>query len=154
MALALVLGAVAVWWLFSGNGPQGPAGNASRYGAPDDLVTPSAPTVGPSASPTSGPRARDRVRIESYVVRDPLHVALNYRSATGCLLDTPRVLETDAAVTVTLVASPDGRQGACRRGVEGHTLLLRLDSPLDGRAILDGSTAPQVRVEQTADAYE
>lgn len=149
-----MLVAVAVWWLSSGNGPQGPAGSASRYTTPDDLVTPSAATGGPSPSPTPGPSARDRVRIESYVVRDPLHVALNYRSAAGCVLDTPRVLETDAAVTVTLVASPEGRQRACRRGVTGHTLLLRLDSPLDGRAILDGATAPQVRVEQTTDAYE
>lgn len=150
MALALVLGAVVVWWLFSGNGPQGPPGSASRYAAPEHLVTPATPTGDLSPTPTTP----NGVRIDSYVVRDPVHVVLNYRSTGGCRLGTPRVLETDAAVTITLVGSPHDGRGACPQGFERHSVPLRLDSPLDGRAILDGSTAPQVQVQQTSDAYE
>ncbi len=151
LAMALVLAAVAAWWLFSGNGPQGPPGNDSRYAVPDDEVIPSAVA---SSRPT--PAVPGAVGIDSYVVRDALRVALNYRIGADCDedLDATRVLETEAAVSITLTVSPGTKPARCGPPVERHTTLVRLDSPLEGRAILDGSTAPQVRVEPSATTYE
>lgn len=141
---------MAVWWLLSGNGPHGPAGSESQYAAPDGQVTPGTPTSAPTPTPTT-PGA---VRIDGYFVRDPLRVALSYRLGRDCSLATPRVLETEAAVTITLVRSPADDPAHCGGGAGRHTVLVLLDSPLDGRAILDGSTAPQVRVEQTSAGHE
>ena len=70
-AFALVLLAVLGWWLFSGNGPQGPSGNDARYAVPD--VDVNATNGGPGASPR--PPAPGAIEIDSYVVRDQLRLA-------------------------------------------------------------------------------
>jgi hypothetical protein len=147
-AFALVLLAVLGWWLFSGNGPQGPSGNDARYAVPD--VDATATTGGTSAPPRSP--APGAIELDSYVVRDELRLALNYRSASSCAdaLDTPRVIETGTTVTITLSADATG----CQDQVGRHTVVVLLDSPLDGRAVLDGSRSPQVRVEPTSTGYE
>ena len=151
--MAIVLSAVFVWWLFSGNGPQGPPGNDSRYSVPDADASGSG-----AVDPTPPPPAPGAILIDSYVVRDDLRLAVNYRTTAGCAaaLDTPRVIENDVTVTITLSADvPD--ESPCGASVvvgERHTLSVLLDSPLDGRAVLDGSTSPQVRVEPTTAAYE
>ena len=148
----MVVAAVGVWWLLSGNGPQGPAGNDPRYAVPDVEVTGSA-TPGDS---TPVPATPNGVLLDSYVVRDPLRLAVNYRVDGDCPADVEaRVLENDATVTVTL--SYDASTGSsCDGGgpTERATVGVLLDSPLDGRGVLDGSTSPQVRVEQIATVYD
>ena len=148
--MVIVLAAVFVWWLFSGNGPQGPPGNDSRFSVPDVDVSASG---APSATPD--PPAPGALRIDSYVVRDELRLAVNYRADPACAdaLETPRVIESDVTVTITLSADvPDS--SPCGDPLERHTLVVLLDSPLDGRAVLDGSTSPQVRVEPTTTTYD
>lgn len=148
-AIAVVVAAVLGWWVFSGNGPQGPSGNDARYAVPDVDATPTggdARFTAPEASPGTVP-------IDSYVVRDELRLTLNFRIAADCAtaLETPRVIEGDAAVTITLPldAGPE-----CSEAVERRTLGVLLDSPLSGRAVLDGARSPQVRVAPTDAAYE
>lgn len=147
-AFALVLLAVLGWWLFSGNGPQGPSGNDARYAVPD--VEANAANGG--ASPSPRPPVPGAIEIDSYVVRDQLRLGLNYRSTPSCAdaLDTPRVIETGTTVTITLSTDASG----CQDPVERRTVVVLLDSPLDGRAVLDGSRSPQVRVEPTSASYE
>lgn len=145
-ALGVVLAAVLGWWVFSGNGPQGPSGNDARYAVPDVDATAAASGV-PSSTPEPAPGT---VPIESYVARDELRITVNYLSAPGCTgaLGTPQVIESDVAVTITLPV--DGEDGTpCADPSEQRTLAVLLDSPLDGRAVLDGSRSPQVRVEPT-----
>ena len=154
-AMALVILAVGVWWLLSGNGPQGPAGNDPRYAVPDvDVSAPSEP--GPTDAEPAGdatPAVPGAVRIDSYVVLDELRLSLNYQ-VEGCApeIRSPRVLETDASVTITLVADTSCTRG--NLGSERHSVPVLIDSPLDGRAVLDGSTSPLVRVEATETVYE
>src|SRR5687767_2144972 len=80
-AMVLVLVAVVGWWLFSGNGPQGPRGNDSRYAVPDVDVT--AGRSG-AASPAPEPTRPGAIRIDSYVVEDELRLAVNYRTDASC----------------------------------------------------------------------
>ncbi len=141
-AFGLVLLAVLGWWLFSGNGPQGPSGNDARYAVPDvDVDGSGAPTATPR-SPAPG-----AIAIESYVLRDDLRLSVGYRTTPRCqaALDTPRVIESDVTVTITLTADAAG----CGSGSGRYDVTVLLDSPLDGRAVLDGSRSPQVRVEPT-----
>ena len=143
MSMVLVLVAVGIWWLLSGNGPQGPGGNDPRYAVPDvDVSAPADPVV-PSGSPE--PAVPGGLRIEGYDAVDPLRLSLTYR-VERCApeLRSPRVLETDASVTITLVADVDS---SCDEPLESRTVQVLIDSPLDGRAVLDGSTSPLVRVE-------
>jgi hypothetical protein len=159
-AMLLVIAAVGVWWLLSGNGPQGPGGNDPRYAVPDvDVSAPTdGPTDGPTDVPTDVPTGTDPtpavpggVRIDSYVVLDDLRLSLNYQVARCAPeLGSPRVIETDASVTITLIAEADAD---CAGVLEGRTVAVLIDSPLDGRAVLDGSTSPLVRVEATEAAY-
>ena len=155
-AMALVLAAALGWWLFSGNGPQGPRGNDARYAVPD--VSPKATDGGDPAAEPSGRAepAPGTLRIDSYVMRDELRLVLNYNSPASCVgaPGTPRVVENDVSVTVTLTFETDGGAPACSDELVPRTELVLLDSPLDGRALLDGSVAPQVLVEQTTTSYE
>ena len=150
-AMVLVLVAVFGWWLFSGNGPQGPSGNDSRYAVPDVDVT--AGQAG-AASASPEPARPGAITIDSYVVIDDLRLAVNYRAGAACAdsLQTPRVIESDVTVTITLTA--DVHRAPCGAPTERRTVAVLLDSPLDGRAVLDGSRSPQVRVEPTSTAYE
>jgi len=152
VAIVVLVAMCLLWWLFSGNGPGGPDGNSQRLAVPDTEVTgPSLPTSSPTIAP-------DHVRIDGYVPEPGDRVALNYSSGPPrCVgtLDTPQVLETDAAVTVTLMlVPPDSPVGDCRDVTELHTVRIALDAPLEGRSLLDGSRPQPVRVREDATANE
>lgn len=152
LAIVVVIVAVLGWWVFSGNGPQGPSGNDVRYAVPDVDATPSG-----TATPASAPEALPgTVRIDSYVVRDELRLTLNLRVDPECAdaLETPQVIESDAAVTITLSTDTGGSAAPCGNPTARRTLGVLLDSPLAGRAVLDGSRSPQVRVAPTTSASE
>jgi hypothetical protein len=140
------------WWLFSGNGPAGPDGNAQRLASPQVTVS-----GDPSATPAL-PDVPGTVRIDGYVPEAGNRVALNYTSGPArCVgrLDTPTVLENDAAVTVTLtLVPPTSPPRRCRDATELHTVRIDLDAPLEGRSLLDGSRAQPTRVEQDATENE
>jgi hypothetical protein len=89
-------------------------------------------------------------------VRDELRLEVNYRLDADCpaIIGSPRVIENSASVTVTLSHEPGGPRCDGEGPVDRHTVPVLLDGPLDGRALLDGSTSPQVRVERTAASYE
>ena len=148
-AFGLVMLAVLGWWVFSGNGPQGPSGNDARYAVPEVEATAGTGTTPPPPTPPGS------VLLDSYVPDDELRLLLNYRVPAACTdaLDTPRVVESEVAVTITLTADPDGDDGCTGPSVR-RTLPVLLDSALDGRAVLDGSTSPRVRVEPVSATYE
>jgi hypothetical protein len=152
-AIGVVLVTVLVWWLLSGNGPQGPAGNDSRFGVPDADVT------GAPASGEPEPSRANGVRIDGFVREEGARIALNYTSGVPeCYgtLDTPEVLETAAAVTVTLTLRPPEQpaQEPCPDLAMLSTVRVELESPLGDRSVLDGSFAQPVRVREVRRTYE
>jgi hypothetical protein len=152
-AIGVVLVFVLVWWLLSGNGPQGPAGNDSRYAVPDVDVT-GDPTGGEPA-----PSREDGVRIDGFVREDGSGIALNYTTGVPeCYgtLDTPQVLETSAAVTVTLTLRPPEQpaQEPCPDLAMLRTVRVQLGAPLGDRSVLDGYYAQPVRVGEVRRANE
>ena len=173
-AFAVVLVTVLAWWLFSGNGPGGPPGNADRMGVADEATAPgdegtgggSAPSRGPGEQPPSGgsdesdpsPRSGRSVRIDGYVLEAPDRLALNYTTglpACSGTLDTPTVVEDAGGVTITLTKVPPARPGVvCAELAVRKTVRVALESPLEGRGVLDGSMSPRVRVERVAEPYE
>lgn len=159
LALVAVLVTVLGWWLFSGNGPQGPPGNDPRLLIPEDDV--SAPADADAVGTQAELVSTTAVPVDSVVVEEPTRLALNYRTAPArCVgaLDTPRVLETDAAVTVTLSTVPPQRvPEACVDADQPevrHTLRIRLDTSVAGRAVLDGAWTQQRQVERVSRPYE
>jgi hypothetical protein len=173
-AVAVVLVTVLVWWLLSGNGPEGPPGNADRLGVADEATGPPEPTGAGSApsrgaaEPTPGDedtsepdsRATDdrSVRIDSYVLEAPDRLALNYTTgvpACSGRLDTPTVVEDPGGVTITLSTVPPARPAdVCIELAVLKTVRVTLESPLAGRGVLDGSRSPRVGVERVATPYE
>jgi hypothetical protein len=168
-AFAVVLVTVLVWWLLSGNGPAGPPGNEDRLGVADDATAPgggTAPSRGaaeePGGSETPGTEPRrfdDRsVRIDGYVLESPDRLALNYTTgvpACSGRLDKPTVVEDPGGVTISLSTVPPERPAqVCIELAVQKTVRVTLESPLDGRGVLDGSVDPRVRVERVAKPYE
>jgi hypothetical protein len=162
-AILVVLTFVVVWWLLSGNGPQGPDGNADRYAVPEEDAT--APAGDGEAGRDSGaddgtgaPARSGRVGVESFVALDGRRIALNYSTGlAACVgeLDTPRVVESDVSVTVTLtLVPPADPPEVCAQVAEPHTVVVGLDVPLGDRSVLDGSSGRLVRVEPAARAYD
>ena len=139
-AIVVVIGAVLVWWLFSGNGPQGPPGNDPRLLIPEGEAS-ARPGAAAPADPTAAP---DTVRIVGYVLETPDKVLVRWTSGPERCgeVGTPRVLESDVSVIVTLPLTP----GACPATPETHTVRVGLESDLGDRALLDGSVTPPVRV--------
>jgi hypothetical protein len=153
-SFAVVLVTVLVWWLLSGNGPEGPPGNADRLGGSDDATG-----AVPPEQPQDTQGADDRtVRIDSYVLEAPDRLALNYTTgvpACAGRLGTPSVVEDAGGVTITLSTVPPPRPDkVCIDLAVRKTVRVSLGSPLDGRGVLDGSSNPRVRVERVAEPYE
>ena len=154
VALGAVVAMVLLWWVTSGNAFQGPEGSDDRYAVPDVEV----PAPG-TRSTTSGPEMSNQngLRIEGYAPEEAgTRLVLSYvagaEECTGSI-DTPEVLETDGAVTVTLSLVPPEKPAVpCPGRAEPGTVRVDLDTPLGDRSLLDGSFSPRVRVEQdTAD---
>lgn len=145
-AFAAVLAAVLVWWLFSGNGPQGPDGNAQRLAVAEDPV----PGSGGEPLP-DGPADPDAVRIDRLELLDEgRRLQLTYLAGPArCAgpLETPRVVESDVAVTVTLTLErPAEPQEGCDDAEQPRSVRVDLDAPLGDRSVLDGYHRYPVRV--------
>ena len=144
LAMVAVIAFVLMWWLFSGNGPQGPDGNDPVLAVPD---------VDASGEASSGPvpvALSDGLRLLSFTedADDRLTLEVEVPAGTCSEVSTPRLVESEVAVTVTATHSTEpGCQPAPRTVAE--TVSVRLDSPLGERAVLDGARAQQVRVEPT-----
>jgi hypothetical protein len=149
-AIGVVLVMTFVWWLVSGNGPQGPRGSDPTYAVPEESASAGRANVGSAASP--GPKLTNPngVRIDGFVLDGPTRLVLSYTSGDPeCYgrIDTPEVLETDGSVTVTLTlvppASPPDR---CPDGALHEEVPVDLDTALGDRSVLDASFAQRVRV--------
>ena len=145
--MGAVVVVVLVWWLLSGNGPRNPQGNGGRLAVPDSDVTGEVPSDPPELSNENG------VRIDGFVREGGTRVALNYTTGVPeCYgtLTTPEVLETSAAVTVTLTLRPPEQppDEPCPELAMLGTVRVELGSPLGDRSVLDGSFAQPVRVSE------
>jgi hypothetical protein len=152
--MGVVLVVVLVWWLLSGNGPQGPAGSDSRFAVPDSDVT-----GGPAAPEPPALSNENGVRIDGFVRERGSRIALNYTTGVPeCYgtLDTPEVLETSAAVTVTLTLRPPEQPSddPCPDLAMVDTVRVDLGSALGDRSVLDGSFAQPVRVSEVPRAID
>jgi hypothetical protein len=147
-AVAVVLVTVLGWWLFSGNGPQGPAGNDARLAVPDKDATAG---VG-GAAPSEPQAARGTVRVDGFSLETPSRLRLAYTTGTPeCVgtLQTPSVVETEASVTVTLRLDASDRPGGpCREIAVARTVRVALGVPLGDRSVLDGSLPLAQRVPE------
>jgi hypothetical protein len=159
VAILVATGAVLVWWVVSGNSFSGPDGNDARYAVPDvDATPPAGEPTGPATQVEPEMSNRDGVRIDGFVEEEGTRLALNY--VTGVpecsgTLDTPEVLETDAAVTVTLTLVPPRTPGEpCPDIARNGTVRVDLDTALGGRSVLDGSFTQRLKVEEADRAYE
>jgi hypothetical protein len=151
--MSAVVVVVLVWWLLSGNGPRNPQGNGGRLAVPDSEVTGDASADPPALSNENG------VRIDGFVREGGSRIALNYTTgAPECsgTLDTPEVLETSAAVTVTLTLRPpeEPSDDPCPDPAVLDTVRVDLGSPLGDRSVLDGSFAQPVRVREAQRPHE
>ncbi|QIK66041.1 hypothetical protein G7072_06540 [Nocardioides sp. HDW12B] len=144
LAMAAVIAFVLLWWLFSGNGPQGPDGNDPVLAVPDvDASADAGSSEGPVPVALS-----NGLRLTSYVVTDGDRLDLDVAVPRGTCADllSPRLVESEVSVTVTVTHSTEPDCSPTARDLT-DTVSVRLDSPLDGRAVLDGALAQQVRVE-------
>ncbi len=147
LAMAAVIGFVLVWWLFSGNGPQGPDGNDPVLAVPDvDASGDAGSSDGPVPVALS-----NGLRLTSYVVSEGDRLTLEVAVPRGTCPDllSPRLVESEVSVTVTATHATEPDCSPAARDLSG-TVSVRLDSPLDGRAVLDGALTQQVRVEPAA----
>lgn len=158
-ALVAVLATVIGLWLFSGNGPQGPPGNDPQLLIPEDEVA--APADGAASGAEPQLVSTTSVPLDSVVVEEPTRLALNFRTGpTRCVgpVDTAQVVETDAAVTISLRTVPPQRARAgCAKEDQPEvrrTLRIGLDTSVTGRAVLDGAWTQQRRVERVSQPYE
>lgn len=147
-AFAVLVAVLLGWWLFSGNGPQGPPGSASRMSTPDDAA---AATDAPTPVLRTVPGG---VRlVEFREVSGGLELTYADAEAATCgPLGTPRVQESDVAVTVLLLReTPADAPASCSSAPAASTgtatVFVDLDGPVGDRSILDASYADRrVRV--------
>lgn len=153
LAVPVVLGVVLIWWLFSGNGPQGPEGNDPRLLIPEGSAT-GAP-LDPAVSGPLPVAVSNGLRIDGFTEESGGGaLALNYTvPVDGCTgtLRAPRVVESEAAVTVTLTHEGDG--GTCQEPGP-HTARVQLTGPVGDRSVVDGALTRRVVVERMGAAYE
>ena len=139
---AVLLAMLIGWWLFSGNGPGGPPGSASR------MVSPSSAPLSPSATSAALQTVPRGLTLVSWS-QDGTTLHLTYRrGADDCFgsLATPRVDESDVAVTITLLHEPPDGASGCPFTTTGE-VDVDLDGPVGDRSVLDGSyTDRRVRV--------
>ncbi len=144
LAMVAVIGFVLMWWLFSGNGPQGPDGNDPVLAVPDvDASGDADSSDGPVPVALS-----NGLRLTSYAVVDGDRLELEVDVPRGTCPDlrSPRLVESEVSVTVTVTHATEPGCAPTARDLT-DTVSVRLDSPLDGRAVLDGALTQQVRVE-------
>jgi hypothetical protein len=153
----VVLVAVVVWWLFSGNGPNAPQGNGVRLAVPTASATPVASGVPVEPTPVN----ERAVRIDSFVLEpgaDGDRLALNYMiGVPECYgtLERPVVIESDVSVVVTLTRElPASPAEACIEVALQQTVRVALAGPLGDRSVLDGSVTRRVRVPAAERPYE
>ena len=137
--------------------PPGPP--ATTAGSPSRTPTRRAPGRRDSAPVDPAAPLGNGVRIDGFVREGGTRIAVNYTAGLPeCYgtLDTPEVLETDAAVTVTLtLVPPEGvAEGGCPDIAMLRTVRIDLDAILGDRSVLDGSLAQPVRVREARRANE
>lgn len=145
--MAAVIAFVLMWWLFSGNGPQGPEGNDPVLLAPDVDAS-----GDPDAASSPVPVALENgLRLRAYAEQpgDRIELGLMIPAGTCPDLLTPRVVESEVAVTVTLTHSTDP-DCTPLAAPEQETVSVLLEGPLGDRSVLDGALAQQVRVEPSS----
>jgi hypothetical protein len=134
-AFAVLVAMLLGWWLFSGNGPGGPPGSASRMTEPGTApVSPGGSSVPLRTVPLGLP-------LVSWAEEDSTLELTYRRGADDCFgeLVTPRVQESEVAVTITLVREPpSGGPTRCPLTTT-DTLVVDLDGPVGDRSVLDGS---------------
>lgn len=147
LAIVAVIAFVLMWWLLSGNGPQGPDGNDPVLAVPDVDASGE-----PGAGTTPVPVALSAgLRVTSYDVRDGDELTVEVEVPRGTCPEVlaPRLVESEVSVTVTVTHSTEPGCRPTARALT-DTVMVRLDSPLGERAVLDGALAQRVRVEPTA----
>ena len=129
------------WWVASGNGFGGPPGSSSRMTQPGTATVPASdvPVAPPRTVPLGLPLVSWR--------QEGTALSLTYRRGDDdCFgrLDTPRVSESNVAVTITL--RREGGASRCALTTTG-SVVVDLDGPVGDRSVLDGSYADRrVRV--------
>ncbi len=147
LAIVAVIAFVLVWWLLSGNGPQGPDGNDPVLAVPDVDASGE-----PGATDSPVPVAlANGLRLTSYAVSDGDRLTLEVEVPRGSCPEVvaPRLVESEVSVTVTVTHSTEPGCRPAARALS-DTVMVRLDSPLGERAVLDGALAQRVRVEPAA----
>jgi len=151
-AIGIVVVMTFVWWLVSGNGPQGPRGSDATYAVPDGPTSTGQRDGDSRRVSASGPELTNPngVRIDEFSLQTPTRLVLSYTTADpDCAgrIDTPEVLETDGSVTVTLTLVPPASPlDRCPDLAMQETVPVDLDTALGDRSVLDGSFAQRVRV--------
>ena len=127
----------------------GPGDEPTGGGVPGDPGSseepPGIPPGQPSPVPVPKQTNRYGVPIESYYLLDPRTLLLRYTIGVPECYGTiaePKVGETPGSVTVTLTRVPPpplDEHVACIEIALLKTVKIRIDAPLAGRAVLDGS---------------
>jgi hypothetical protein len=167
LAALAVLAVVAVMWQQRPGGSGGDSGAAAGgdagQGAPpyagSEPGSPAPPGVaepGPGGSGPGGSGDVDAgaIPVSSFYRYDATHLAINYTNGVPACYGrpgVPRIEESADAVVVTIPRIPAAKSGdrACIDIALMDSLDITLESPLDGRRVLDGAR-DGARVEEAA----
>src|SRR5215213_5402698 len=140
-AIGVVVLMTFVWWLVSGNGPQGPRGSDATYAVPDGSTSAAPADDSGQSVASSGPEQTNRngVQIDGFVLQTPTRLVLRYTTGDPeCAgrIDTPEVIETDGSVTVTLTLVPPANPpDRCPDPARQGTVPVDLDTALGDRSV-------------------